>query len=93
MQTPETLQASSIVALHWKQYIETLFPVGCHPVQRDELEKAFYGGAAVMLSLLQNLPDNEDIAMTMLSQLTLEIEEYAEARRAKPQIIVPGSPL
>lgn len=76
------LRNGAIVTDQFDLYIKTGWPNGLPPEQATELKKAFFGGATVVLGILQIINQDPNIsetsAMTMLEAVQKELVTYAQ---------------
>lgn len=59
----------------WQSFERAVVPVAAPPVQREEMRRAFYAGASVMLTLVLAAvaPENEDDCEANLQALEDEV--------------------
>lgn len=64
----------------WEEFSAAVIPEGSPQVQFDEMEKAYYGGAATMFTLMSSSTDNENEkeAMEGIQSLFEEVREFGE---------------
>lgn len=43
----------------WVEFSKNVIPEDAPPVQREEMERAFYGGATIILSIMKDLSSNQ----------------------------------
>jgi hypothetical protein len=69
----------------WQTYQRTVLPANAPPVYVQECRKAFYAGASVVFGLHLSMADSmsDEEAMTMLADLTEELEEF-------PRLVMEG---
>ena len=67
------------VADAWETFAHAVLPPDCSRVQRDEMRKAFYGGATALLSLTGEIAaiDNEEACIAILQGLHEEVAAFA----------------
>lgn len=76
------LRERRTLADEWKEFARTI-PVGAPEVQRAEMQKAFYGGAVVMLSLLSNGLDANseptDLDVAYVESVSQELQAFVKS--------------
>lgn len=64
----------------WITFANNVLPPDASKVQYEEMQKAFYGGVAAMMSVLQMMDDNttEEDGMAQLESITQELVNFVE---------------
>lgn len=68
------------LATEWSDLRRAMGLHNCSPIQDREMKKAFYAGAAAMLSLTVQISDesDEEVATSKITALSQEIEVFIE---------------
>ena len=67
------------IARQWQQFERSSIPKTAPPIQRQEMRRAFYAGAAALLHLAKGLGDDElteDAGAAALEAMQQEIMEF-----------------
>lgn len=73
-----------VIERQWKQFDRESIPRTAPPIQRQEMRRAFYAGAAALLHLAKGLGDDEvseDAGAAVLEAMQQEIVEFFEQVR------------
>ena len=75
-----------ILAREWANFAKlVLDPINAGAVQRQEMRRAWYAGAATMFDTMTNLAgpsdENDDVGAARVEQVHQELRRYAEAMR------------
>jgi hypothetical protein len=64
----------------WITFAHNVLPQGVSKVQYGEMQKAFYGGVAAMMNVLQMMDPNttEEDGMAQLESITKELVNFVE---------------
>lgn len=65
----------------WNGFFEAVIPKTASVIQVEEMQKAFYGGAASALSIMQNIAFEDvslDVGVDVLEKLIKECENFAK---------------
>ena len=62
----------------WNDFANSVLPPDCSRVQRQEMRRAFYAGAKVMLGLMSDLADefDEDAGAQQVEKLNQELSRF-----------------
>lgn len=71
-----------MIAEEFARYRREVIPANASQLQITECERAFFGGAMVMLSRLHETPENEREAEKYIADLHVELDEYGKAAYA-----------
>jgi hypothetical protein len=63
----------------WVSFSRSVLPPNCSDTQRNEMRKAFYGGATALLGMTSEIAgiDNEDACVAILRGLHEEVAAFA----------------
>ena len=56
------------IAARWGEFDSAVIPTSAPAIQRKEMRRSFYAGFQATLSSLNELPDNDDIGVTLIQQ-------------------------
>lgn len=82
MSTPQLEIKQSTLAEIWVRFEQTVLdPIGAGDVQRQEVRRAFYSGAAALLELVLDIGEpgfEEDAGVNRLAKLEAEIAQFSD---------------
>lgn len=74
------------IAADWESFSKAVLdPIHAPAVQREEMRKAFYAGAATMFTLVNEaaVDPDEDVCVQHMKVLSQELDAFAQSLRAQ----------